>query len=102
MSGTACGCGWPPRARSAPAAGPAGDLYVEVHEQQHDTFVRDGDDLHCTVSVPMVDAALGTTVAVDAILDGPIDITIAGGHPARLGDHAARSRHAASEVRGAG
>ncbi len=33
-------------------------------------FVRDGDDLHCTVSVPMVDAALGTTVTVEGILDG--------------------------------
>jgi molecular chaperone DnaJ len=62
-----------------PGGGPAGDLYVEVHEQQHDIFLRDGDDLHCTVSVPMVDAALGTTVAVDAILDGPTDITIAAG-----------------------
>ena len=28
---------------------------VEVHEQTHDIFVRDGDDLHCTVSVPMTD-----------------------------------------------
>src|SRR3569623_1885083 len=62
-----------------PGGGPAGDLYVEVHEQQHDVFVRDGDDLHCTVSVPMVDAALGTTVTVDAILDGPTEITIAAG-----------------------
>jgi molecular chaperone DnaJ len=59
-----------------PGGGPAGDLYVEVHEQQHDVFVRDGDDLHCTVSVPMVDAALGTTVTVDAIIDGPTEITI--------------------------
>ncbi len=62
-----------------PGGGPAGDLYVEVHEQEHDVFVRDGDDLHCTVSVPMVDAALGTTVSVDAIMDGPTDITIAPG-----------------------
>lgn len=59
-----------------PGGGPAGDLYVEVHEQSHDIFVRDGDDLHCTVSLPMVDAALGTTVTVDAILDGLIEITI--------------------------
>ncbi len=58
---------------------PAGDLYVEVHEKQHEIFVRDGDDLHCTVSVPMVDAALGTTVSVDAILDGPTELTIAAG-----------------------
>ena len=35
-----------------PGGGPAGDLYVEVHEQPHDIFIRDGDDLHCTVSVP--------------------------------------------------
>lgn len=52
-----------------PGGGSAGDLYVEVHEQQHDFFVRDGDDLHCTVSVPMADAALGTTVTIDGILD---------------------------------
>ncbi|REO08170.1 molecular chaperone DnaJ, partial [Mycobacterium tuberculosis] len=56
--------------------GPAGDLYVEVHEQAHDVFVREGDHLHCTVSVPMVDAALGVTVTVDAILDGLSEITI--------------------------
>lgn len=62
-----------------PGGGPAGDLYVEVHEQPHDIFVRDGDDLHCTVSVPMADAALGTTVTVDAILDGLTEITIAPG-----------------------
>ncbi len=59
-----------------PGGGPAGDLYVEVHEQAHDIFVRDGDDLHCTVSVPMVDAALGVTVTVEAILDGMNEITI--------------------------
>ena len=59
-----------------PGGGPAGDLYVEVHEQSHDIFVRDGDDLHCTVEVPMVDAALGTTVGVDAILDGLIELTV--------------------------
>ena len=62
-----------------PGGGPAGDLYVEVHEQRHDIFVRDGDDLHCTVEVPMVDAALGTTVTVDAILDGLTEITIPAG-----------------------
>lgn len=59
-----------------PGGGPAGDLYVEVHEQAHDVFVREGDDLHCTVSVPMVDASLGATVTVDAILDGLSEISI--------------------------
>lgn len=59
-----------------PGGGPAGDLYVEVIEQQHDVFVRDGDDLHCTIRVPMIDAALGTTVTLDTILDGPTEITV--------------------------
>ena len=63
-----------------PGGGPAGDLYVEVHEQQHEFFVRDGDDLHCTVSVPMVDAALGTTVSIAGILDeDAIEITVTPG-----------------------
>jgi molecular chaperone DnaJ len=62
-----------------PGGGAAGDLYVEVHEQSHDIFVRDGDDLHCTVELPMVDAALGTTVSVDAILDGLTEVAIPAG-----------------------
>jgi molecular chaperone DnaJ len=62
-----------------PGGGPAGDLYIEVVEQPHETFVRDGDDLHCTLRVPMVDAALGTTVVVDTIIDGPTEFTVAPG-----------------------
>ncbi len=44
-----------------PGGGPAGDLYVEIHIADHDTFTRHGNDLHCTVTVPMSAAALGTT-----------------------------------------
>ena len=42
--------------------GPAGDLYVEIHELAHEVFSRDGADLHCTVSVPMTAAALGAEI----------------------------------------
>lgn len=62
-----------------PGGGPAGDLYVEVHEQPHEIFTRDGDDLHCTLTVPMADAALGATVSVADILDGDTEIVIAPG-----------------------
>ena len=62
-----------------PGGGPAGDLYVEVHEVQHDFFVRDGDDLHCTVTVPMADAALGTSVSVEGILGEATQITVGAG-----------------------
>jgi molecular chaperone DnaJ len=45
-----------------PGGGPAGDLYVEIHVADHPVFVRAGADLHCTVTVPMTAAALGTTI----------------------------------------
>ena len=61
-----------------PGGGPAGDLYVEVSEQQHDVFVRDGDDLHCTIRVPVVDAVLGTTVKLETI-DGVADVEVEAG-----------------------
>lgn len=54
-----------------PGGGPAGDLYVEVRVDEHPYFVREEDDLHVTVHVPMVDAALGTSVDVD-MLDGSV------------------------------
>jgi molecular chaperone DnaJ len=52
-----------------PGGGPAGDLYIEVAEQQHETFTRDGADLHCTVALPMTAAALGTDLVLPT-LDG--------------------------------
>jgi molecular chaperone DnaJ len=50
-----------------PGGGPAGDLYVEVHVAPHPTFTRHGGDLHCTVSVPMTAAALGTTLRIPTL-----------------------------------
>ena len=59
--------------------GPAGDLYVEVTERTHPVFVRDGNDLHATVSVPMADAVLGSSVTLESVLGDPIDIEIPSG-----------------------
>lgn len=61
-----------------PGGGPAGDLYVEIHEREHPVFVREGDDLHCTVTLPMTAAALGTTVPLET-LDGEESLDIAPG-----------------------
>jgi molecular chaperone DnaJ len=52
-----------------PGAGPPGDLYVEIVERPHEVFQRRGDDLHCTVTLPMTAAALGTSVGLTT-LDG--------------------------------
>lgn len=58
-----------------PGGGPSGDLYVEVEERRHELFQREGDDLHCTVQLPMTAAALGTSVALET-LDGEEAIDI--------------------------
>jgi molecular chaperone DnaJ len=55
--------------------GPAGDLYVEVSVTPHETFQRRGDDLHCSVELPMTAAALGTSIKLDTF-DGSIDLEI--------------------------
>ena len=55
--------------------GPAGDLYVEVVVTPHETYQRRGDDLHCSVELPMTAAALGATVKLDTF-DGMTDLEI--------------------------
>jgi molecular chaperone DnaJ len=58
-----------------PGGGPAGDLFLEVVELPHEIFTRQGDDLHCTVTLPMTAAALGTTLELET-LDGPEAIEV--------------------------
>ncbi len=47
--------------------GPPGDLYIEIRIKEHDIFERDGDDLHCTVPVPLTTVALGGTIEVPTL-----------------------------------
>jgi molecular chaperone DnaJ len=61
-----------------PGGGPAGDLYVEISEQPHDTFTREGADLHCTIAVPVTAAALGTDLILTT-LDGDEKLDIRAG-----------------------
>jgi molecular chaperone DnaJ len=67
-----------------PAGGPAGDVYVEIREREHERFVRQGDDLHCSVEIPMTAAALGTTLELET-LDGVRDVELPPGtQPAQV------------------
>jgi len=50
-----------------PGGGPAGDLYVEIQVARHPLFTRQGNDLHCTVTVPMTAAALGTVLTLPTL-----------------------------------
>jgi molecular chaperone DnaJ len=58
-----------------PGGGPPGDLFLEIVERPHEIFERHGDDLHCTVEIPMTAAALGTILTVET-LDGPEDLDV--------------------------
>ncbi|MFB4315415.1 molecular chaperone DnaJ [Actinomadura sp. 21ATH] len=58
-----------------PGGGPPGDLFLEIVEKPHDIFEREGDDLHCTVEIPMTAAALGTNVTIET-LDGAEEVDI--------------------------
>ena len=61
-----------------PGAGPPGDLYVEINVTPHETVQRRGDDLHCSVELPMTAAALGAAIKLDT-LDGMTDLEIRAG-----------------------
>src|SRR5262249_34348573 len=48
---------------TGPGGGPPGDLFLEVVQRPHPIFERQGDDLHCTLTIPLVAAALGAARA---------------------------------------
>jgi len=48
-------------------SGPSGDLYVIIHVQDHEFFLRDGQTIFLRYPMPMVKAALGCEVDVPTI-----------------------------------
>jgi molecular chaperone DnaJ len=68
----------PGRGLAGDAGAPPGDLYVGIHVQPHDRFVRDGDDLMLDLPIPVADAVLGTEVEVPT-MDGSSRLRIPAG-----------------------
>jgi molecular chaperone DnaJ len=66
------------RGHAGDRGGPAGDLYVLVHVEADERFVRDGDDLVAVLDVAAPAAAIGTTLPVPT-LDGEVDVEVAAG-----------------------
>lgn len=66
------------QSEAGPGGGPAGDLYVEIHEQKHPIFTRVGADLIATVTIPFTAAVLGTEIELET-LDGPRVLEIPAG-----------------------
>jgi molecular chaperone DnaJ len=70
--------------------GRAGDVYVQVRVKPDTRFVREGNDIFCTVDLTMTDAALGTTVSVPT-LEGEVELELEPGtQPGKL--HVLRGR----------
>lgn len=69
----------------AVADGPKGDLYVHVKVRPHKHLQRRGHDIHSTLKIDMVDAALGTEAQVETV-DGSKTIKVPAGtqHGANL------------------
>ena len=63
---------------AGPGGGPRGDLYVEIREKAHRAFERRGNDLHCTIELPMTAAALGTVLNVETF-DGAREVVVRAG-----------------------
>lgn len=58
--------------------GATGDLYVFIEVKPHDIFHREGDNLSCTVPLPLATAVLGGKLSVPT-LEGGEEIKIAAG-----------------------
>ncbi len=49
--------------------GPPGDLFVAIYLDEHDFFVRDGDDLRCQIELSFIQAALGAEASIPVLGD---------------------------------
>ncbi len=56
----------------------AGDLYVHIRVKPDPRFQRDGDDIRTEAMVPVLDAILGTTLAVETV-HGSVSLKIPAG-----------------------
>ena len=56
----------PEKGNAGERRGLPGDLYLTVHVEPHEMFVREGDDFHVTVAIGVHEAALGARIEVPA------------------------------------
>jgi molecular chaperone DnaJ len=69
---------FPGKGNAGVRGGDAGDLDVKISVKPDPFFARTGDDLTCTLSVPMTDAVLGGAVSFVS-WDGPVDVVVEAG-----------------------
>jgi molecular chaperone DnaJ len=81
------------------ANGPKGDLYVNIRVKPHKHFTREGDLILSEEHVSMVEAALGTEIAVNTV-DGPITMKVPAG--TQSGADFKLSGHGVTHLKGSG
>lgn len=59
--------------------GPAGDLVVVLHVEDHSYFERSGNDLYCAVPISMTQAALGCEITIMSLDDKKVSFKIPDG-----------------------
>lgn len=87
------------RGEVGPGGGPAGDLYVEIIQSEHEYLVRDGDTLHLALTIPFSAATLGTKTKV-MTLDGEEEVEIKPG--TQSGSKIALKQKGMTRLRGSG
>lgn len=63
---------------AGPRGGSSGDLIVLIEEQEHDLFIRDGDDVFMEVEIPVPLAVSGTDLEIPT-LSGKVNLKIPAG-----------------------
>ncbi|MFM7029854.1 MAG: molecular chaperone DnaJ [Micrococcales bacterium] len=81
------------------AGGPNGDLYVDVLVKSDEIFGRRGDDLTCTLEVPLHDAVLGRHATIETF-DGPVEVSVEAG--VQTGDVITLKGKGVTHLRGSG
>lgn len=81
------------------AGGPQGDIYVDIAVRAHETYSRQGDDLHCTLEVPLHDAVLGSRAKIETF-DGEVEVQIEAG--SQSGEQIHLKSKGVSHLRGSG
>lgn len=69
----------PGKGNTAPAGGPAGDLYIKIKEIPHPVFKREGHDLYVDKHIKLTEAILGTKVTVPTLDGKTLSIKVPGG-----------------------
>jgi molecular chaperone DnaJ len=86
----------------ATANGVKGDLYINIRVKPHKEFTREGDLILSKVHIDMVDATLGSDIAIETV-DGPVTMKVPAGTQSgtdfKLSEHGVP--HLKSDKRGA-